>query len=139
MTQKLLLFTDGGSRGNPGPAGCGIFIADENMNPLKKGYRFLGETTNNIAEYTAIKIGIEKCIEMGATEIEVRADSKLAIEQLSGNFKIKNENLRRIFLEIQDILADWDGKITYIHIPREQNKEADRLSNVAMDKGMEKK
>ena len=82
----------------------------------------MGETTNNIAEYTAIKIGIEKCIEMGATEIEVRADSKLAIEQLSGNFKIKNENLRRIFLEIQDILADWDGQITYIHIPREQNK-----------------
>lgn len=94
----------------------------------------MGETTNNIAEYTAIKIGIEKCIEMGATEIEARADSKLAIEQLSGNFKIKNENLRRIFLEIQDILADWDGEITYIHIPREQNKEADRLSNVAMDK-----
>lgn len=139
MTQKLLLFTDGGSRGNPGPAGCGIFIADENMNPLKKWYRFLGETTNNIAEYTAIKIGIEKCIEMGATEIEARADSKLVIEQLSGNFKIKNENLRKIFLEIQEILADWNGKITYIHIPREQNKEADRLSNVAMDKWMEKK
>lgn len=88
---KLILFTDGGSRGNPGPAGCGIFIADENMNPLKRGYRYLGETTNNVAEYTAVKIGIEKCLEMGATEIVVRADSKLAIEQLSGNYKIKNE------------------------------------------------
>lgn len=88
---KLILFTDGGSRGNPGPAGCGIFIADEHMEPLKRGYRYLGETTNNVAEYTAMKIGIEKCIEMGATEIDLRADSKLAIEQLSGNYKIKNE------------------------------------------------
>lgn len=130
---KINLFTDGGSRGNPGPAGCGIFIADENMNPLKRGYRYLGETTNNVAEYTAVKIGLEKCLEMGATEIVVRADSKLAIEQLSGNYKIKNENLKKIFLEIQDILSDWQGKIEYIHIPREQNKEADRLSNVAMD------
>lgn len=72
---------------------------------------------------------------MGATEIVLRADSQLAIRQLSGEYKIKNENLREIFLEIQSILANWNGKITYIHIPREQNKEADRLSNVAMDKG----
>lgn len=96
----------------------------------------MGETTNNVAEYTAVKIGIEKCIEMGATEIELRADSKLAIEQLSGNFKIKNPGLKVIYNEIQDILAEWNGKISYFHIPREQNKEADRLSNVAMDEGM---
>lgn len=72
---------------------------------------------------------------MGATEIVLRADSQLAIRQLSGEYKIKNENLKKIFDEIQSILANWNGKITYIHIPREQNKEADRLSNVAMDKG----
>lgn len=72
---------------------------------------------------------------MGATEIVVRADSKLAIEQLSGNYKIKNENLKKIYNEIQSILSDWNGKITFLHIPREQNKEADRLSNVAMDSG----
>lgn len=131
---KLHLFTDGGSRGNPGPAGCGIFIADENMNPLKRGFRYLGDTTNNVAEYTAMQIGIEKCIEMGATEIILKADSKLAIEQLSGNYKIKNENLKKIYDEIQKILKKWGGKIEFIHIPREQNKEADRLSNVAMDK-----
>lgn len=131
---KLNLFTDGGSRGNPGPAGCGIFIADANFEPLRRGYRYLGEATNNIAEYTAVKIGIEKCLEMGATEIVVRADSQLAIRQLSGEYKIKNENLRQIYNEIQWLLADWEGKITYIHIPREENKEADRLSNVAMDK-----
>lgn len=132
---KLLLFTDGGSRGNPGPAGCGIYICDADGNPLKRGFRYLGETTNNVAEYTAMQIGIEKCVEMGATEIILNADSKLAIEQLSGNYKIKNENLKKIYNEIQKILANWSGKITFIHIPRELNKEADRLSNVAMDKG----
>lgn len=95
--KKLILFTDGGSRGNPGPAGCGIFITDENLIPIARGYRFLGVTTNNVAEYTAMKIGIEKCIEMSATEIDLRADSKLAVEQLSGRYKIKNEGLRRIF------------------------------------------
>ena len=93
----------------------------------------MGETTNNVAEYTAVKIGIEKCIEIGATEIELRADSKLAIEQLSGNYKIKNAGLKVIFDEIQQILLRWNGKISYIHVPREQNKEADRLSNLAMD------
>ncbi len=132
---KLILFTDGGSRGNPGPAWCGIFIADENENPLKKGYRYLGETTNNVAEYTAMQIGIEKCIEMGATEIDLRADSQLAIRQLSWEYKIKNEGLKAIYNEIQNILSAWWGKITYTHILREYNKEADRLSNVAMDKG----
>lgn len=104
---KLILFTDGGSRGNPGPAGCGIFVADENMNPLKRGYRYLGETTNNIAEYTAMQIGIEKCIELGATEIILRADSQLAIRQLSGEYKIKNENLKKIYDNIQQSLANW--------------------------------
>lgn len=97
----------------------------------------MGQTTNNVAEYTAMKIGIEKCIEMGATEIELRADSKLAIEQLSGNYKIKNEGLKQIYNEIQEILSHWPGKISYFHIPRELNKEADRLSNVAMDKSFE--
>lgn len=135
---KLNLFTDWGSRWNPWIAGCGIYITDENFEPLKKWYRFLGETTNNIAEYTAIKIWIEKCIELGATEIDLFADSELAIRQLSWEYKIKNENLKKIFIEIQEILANWNGKITFNHIPREKNKEADRLSNVAMDKGSEK-
>lgn len=135
MDKKLMLYTDGGSRGNPGKAGCGVYITDDQGTPLKKGYRFLGEATNNVAEYTAMKIGIEKCIEMGATEICLHADSKLAIEQLSGNYKIKNAGLKEIFDEIQNILSNWKGRISYTHIPREENTEADRLSNVAMDRG----
>lgn len=135
---KLLVYTDWGSRGNPGPAGCGIFITDAWWKVLWRGYRYLGETTNNVAEYTAVKIWIQKAIEFWATSIELRADSKLAIEQLSGNYKLKNEWLKKIYWEIQYILSDWKGSIEFIHIPREQNKEADRLSNVAMDKWIHK-
>jgi ribonuclease HI len=94
----------------------------------------LGETTNNVAEYTGVLLGIQRAIELGATEIELRADSKLAVEQLSGNYKVKNEGLKVLHAQIRGILSSWAGKIAFIHIPREKNKEADRLSNVAMDR-----
>ncbi len=100
---------------------------------MERRFKAIGIATNNIAEYTAALLGIRRAVELGATEIELRADSKLVIEQLSGNYKIKNAQLKEIFLQIQDILGKWEGKILFIHVPREQNKEADRLSNVAMD------
>lgn len=130
---KLLVYTDGGSRGNPGPAWCGVFIVDEHGESVEKRFKYIGEATNNIAEYTAAFLGISRAIDLGATEIELRADSKLVIEQLSGNYKIKNPELKKIFLEIQDRVGKWGGKISFTHIYREQNAEADRLSNVAMD------
>ncbi|MDD2891499.1 MAG: ribonuclease HI family protein [Candidatus Gracilibacteria bacterium] len=132
---KLLIYTDGGARFNPGPAGIGVFITDENGKPLERRHKYLGIATNNQAEYQGALHGIRRGIELGATEIELRMDSNLVIEQLSGNFKIKNPELKVIFGEIQDLLRNWNGKIEYIHIRREFNKEADRLSNVAMDEG----
>ncbi|MDD5377120.1 MAG: ribonuclease HI family protein [Candidatus Gracilibacteria bacterium] len=132
---KLLIYTDGGARFNPGPAGIGVFITDENGKPLERRHKYLGIATNNQAEYQGALHGIRRGIELGATEIELRMDSNLVIEQLSGNFKIKNPELKIIFQEIQEILKSWNGKIRYIHIRREFNKEADRLSNVAMDEG----
>ncbi|NDK19525.1 ribonuclease HI family protein [Candidatus Gracilibacteria bacterium] len=132
---KLLIYTDGGARFNPGPAGIGVFIADENGKPLERRHKYLGIATNNQAEYQGALHGIRRGIELGATEIELRMDSNLVIEQLSGNFKIKNPELKIIFSEIQELLRNWTGKIQYIHIRRELNKEADRLSNVAMDEG----
>ena len=104
------------------------------MNSIEKRFKYIGVATNNIAEYTAAFLGITRAIELGATEIELRADSQLVIEQLSGNYKIKNPELKKIFLEIQDAVGKWGGDIVFMHVPREQNKEADRLSNVAMDK-----
>ncbi|EKD30269.1 MAG: ribonuclease H [uncultured bacterium (gcode 4)] len=132
---KLKIYTDGGARNNPGPAGIGVFITDENGKPLERRHKYLGIATNNQAEYQGALHGIRRGIELGATEIELRMDSKLVVEQLSGNFKIKNPELKIIFREIQDLLEAWCGRIQHIHIRREHNGEADRLSNVAMDEG----
>lgn len=135
---KILVFTDGGSRGNPWPSGCGIFVTDEEGRPLEKRHKYIGHATNNIAEYTAALLGIRRAIELGATEIELRADSKLVIEQLAGRYKIKNLELKKLAAEIGDMIRPWWGKIEFIHVYREENTEADRLSNVAMDEGMKK-
>ena len=129
----VIVYTDGGSRGNPGISGCGVYIVSEDGIMLEKRFKYIGIATNNIAEYTAALLGISRAIELGATSIELRADSLLVIEQLSGNYKIKNAELKKIFLQIQEYIASWNGNIVYTHIPREKNKEADRLSNVAMD------
>lgn len=133
---KLFIYTDGWARNNPGPAGIGVFITDECGRKIEARYKYLWIATNNQAEYQGALHGIRRGIELGATEIELRMDSNLVIEQLSGNFKIKNPELKIIFSEIQELLQKWGGKIVYIHIRREFNKEADRLSNVAMDEGI---
>ena len=134
---KLLVYTDGWARGNPGPAGIGVYITDAKGKPLEKRHKYLGVATNNIAEYTGALLGIRRAIELGANEIELRMDSQLVVEQLSGNFKVKNPELKKIYIEIGAMIATWWGKISFIHIRREQNGEADRLSNVAMDEGTE--
>ena len=132
---KYIISTDGGSRGNPGPSGCGIFLCSQDGSVVERRYKAIGIATNNIAEYTAASLGITRAIELWATEIELRADSQLVIEQLKGNYKVKNPELKKIFMQIQDRVGKWWGKMHYIHIPRAENTEADRLSNVAMDEG----
>lgn len=132
---KLIVYTDGGSRGNPGIAWCGVFIRSLDGSITERRYKYLGIATNNIAEYTGGLLGIQRAIELGATEIELRADSKLMIEQLSGNYKVKNAELKKIYLQIHELLSNWEWKIIFTHVYREDNIEADRLSNVAMDEG----
>ena len=104
---KLIVYTDGGSRGNPGPSGCGVFITDAHGTPLERRHKFIGHATNNIAEYTAAMLGIKRAIELKAKEIELRADSQLLIEQLSGRYKIKNPELKKLAGEIGDALTSW--------------------------------
>lgn len=135
-TMKLIVYSDGGARGNPGPAGLGVFICTPDHCAVERRYKYLGETTNNVAEYSGAHLGIERAIALGATEIELRADSKLVIEQLKGNYKVKNPGLKEIHGNIQILLSNFTGSIEFVHVPREKNKEADRLSNVAMDEGM---
>ncbi len=133
---KLIVYSDGGSRGNPGPSGCGIFITDDNGVSKEKRHKYIWHATNNIAEYTAALLGISRAIDLWAASIDLRADSKLVIEQLAGRYKIKNPELKKIASEIRENIVAWWGDIIYTHVYREYNTEADRLSNVAMDEGM---
>ena len=130
---KLKVYTDGWSRGNPGESGIWVYITDE-QGLEEKRYKYLGIKTNNEAEYTAAFLGVKRCIELGATEIELYADSDLVIKQLSGIRKIKKDELKILHSEIKKLISECNIQIRYTWIPREQNKEADRLSNVAMDR-----
>ncbi|ATU05392.1 hypothetical protein BKN14_02980 [Candidatus Gracilibacteria bacterium HOT-871] len=130
---KLKVYTDGGSRGNPGSAGLGVFITDEFGKSLEKRYKSLGIKTNNEAEYLGAFYGIKRAIELGATELDLFMDSNLVINQLSGNWKIKKDELKTLNQDILKLISDNSLKISFNWIEREKNKEADRLSNIAMD------
>jgi ribonuclease HI len=130
---KLKVYTDWWARWNPGNAGIWVYIIDENWKELEKRYKNLWVKTNNEAEYLGAFHWIQRAIELWAKEIELYADSNLLISQLSGKWKIKKEELKEIYSKILWLLNESKVKINYFWIPREKNKEADRLSNVAMD------
>lgn len=135
---KLLkVYTDGGSRGNPGPSASGYVIMDIDNTVLVDEGVYLGVTTNNQAEYTALKLALEECLRLGAREIEIYMDSLLVINQMKGIFKVKNRDLWPIHQAIKD-LADKFGKVSYQHVPRELNKLADAAVNRALDKELTK-
>ena len=127
------MYTDGGARGNPGPAAIGVVFPD-----LKKEYgEQIGIATNNIAEYKAVIFGLKKAKrllkdECEKTEIEIRSDSELIVNQMKGEYKVKNENLKHLFVNAQNLLKNFEN-VKFIHIPRGKNKEADRMVNSALD------
>ena len=132
---KIFIHTDGASRGNPGLASYGFVIEDEENNVLYQEGKYIGITTNNFAEYKAVLEALKRVkILVGnqTFEIHLLADSKLAIEQLSGRYKIKSPHLKPLIKEIK-ALATSIGGILYRHVPREQNKIADHLANLALD------
>ncbi|MCY1141982.1 bifunctional RNase H/acid phosphatase [Actinoplanes sp. Pm04-4] len=129
---RLTVEADGGSRGNPGPAGYGSVVRDGDGQVLLERQGSLGFTTNNVAEYTGLIEGLKAAIELGATEVDVRMDSKLVVEQMSGRWQIKNAGLRPLAAEAAQLVARI-GKVSFEWIPRERNKAADALANRAMD------
>jgi ribonuclease HI len=131
---KLKIYTDGGARGNPGPAGCGVVIMDEKNKILATQKKYLGETTNNFAEYSAVLLALEQAKKLKASEVDMFLDSELAVKQLNREFKIKNEGLAKLFVKIYNLQHSFK-KVTFSHIPREMNQLADRLANQAMDVG----
>ena len=132
MNPKFLLYTDGAARGNPGPAGAGAFICTPAGEAVAEIAEYLGETTNNVAEYRALLAGLKRLVELGAVEVEIRADSELMVRQLSGRYRVKHPNLRPLFQEAVALLKKIP-KYSITHILRERNKETDRLANQAID------
>ena len=129
---KARLFTDGGARGNPGPAAYGFVIEAEDGTVLAAHGERIGVATNNVAEYRALIAGLDRAAELGLGEVEVVSDSELLVKQMSGVYRVKNDALRALSLEAARH-ARAVGKVTYTAVRREQNKLADKLVNDALD------
>lgn len=136
MGKLVKIFTDGGARGNPGPAGAGGVLYENNEDGdeivVAKIAKYLGTMTNNQAEYMALIYALEKAQKLGYNEIEINMDSELIIKQLKGEYKVKNAELSKLFLQARTLLGFFK-KSTYTHVKREKNFEADALVNKAID------
>lgn len=131
----VFIYADGGSRGNPGPSGCGVAIKNAQDNSVIAGFsQFLGIATNNVAEYSGLVLGLKEAQRLGYQHVEVRMDSELVVKQMLGVYKVKNENLKPLYFEAQKLSRSFNT-FKIAHVRREQNKEADRLANEAMDQG----
>ena len=131
MTDKVIIYTDGGCRHNPGPASIGVVIQDDKGNTLERISRYLGESTNNQAEYNAVIAGLEKAAGMGARKAEVRSDSQLIVEQANGRYQVKDRELKKLLKKVQEMRRSFE-RVDIVYIPREQNREADRLACEAL-------
>jgi ribonuclease HI len=134
ITEAIKIFSDGGARGNPGPAGIGAVLYDKNNKVLAEISEYLGVATNNQAEYKALIAALKKAKEFKIQTVECYLDSELVVRQLKREYKVKNKDLALLFLEVYNLSCDFKN-ISYHYISREKNKEADRLANLAMDKG----
>jgi ribonuclease HI len=130
--KRLTIHSDGACRGNPGPAGIGVSLRVEGEHEAREFYAYIGETTNNVAEYKALLLGLEEAEKLGATTVTALADSELLVRQLNGQYKVKAEGLRPLFLEASRRLRGFPS-VRVAHVPREENRDADRLANKAID------
>jgi len=135
---KFIVYTDGGARGNPGPSAIGVVIKNAKGQTLKEYGEYLGETTNNEAEYKAAIFALKKIKSLWGkekakkTEVQLFADSELLVKQLTGQYKVENTKIQQFFFELWNVKVDFK-KVSFTAIPREENKEADRLVNEALD------
>ncbi len=129
-TSKLTIYTDGASKGNPGPAGIGIVITTDNGSTVEEISEYIGEQTNNAAEYTALIKALTRAHELGATELNIYVDSELIERQLSGAYKVKSQNLRLLRDEVQRLMNRF-SKVSITHVSRYHNAQADKLAKQA--------
>ncbi len=130
--RRVTVYSDGAARGNPGPAGAGVRIEDARGRRVSEAARYLGEATNNVAEYRALILGLELARELGASEVELRADSELIIRQMTGEYRVRNVRLQELHRQAQALEQAFHS-VGYVHIRREHNRAADRLANLAID------
>lgn len=128
---RIIINTDGGSRGNPGPSGIGVVIHNEENKIIAKYKEYIGETTNNVAEYKALILGLTKVRDFECREILCRLDSELVVKQLNGEYKVKDGNLRILYEEVRSLT--FFKPVTFEHVRREYNGAADELVNQAID------
>lgn len=128
----ITAYVDGGARGNPGPAGYGVYIVDEAGTVLAELAEGIGVATNNVAEYHGLLAALRWAVDHGVTRLRVRGDSLLLVQQMRGVYRVKNAGLLPLYREARHLSARI-GDVTFEHIPREQNADADRLSNIGMD------
>lgn len=133
--EKLVIYSDGASRGNPGPAGIGIVICDEKGEVVKEYEEFIGTATNNVAEYRALIKALELASNFPISEVECFSDSELMIKQLNGDYAVKNPRLHGLFLQVREKEKHF-GMVSYIHVSREEAciRKADQLANRAIEK-----
>jgi ribonuclease HI len=134
----IIIYTDGGARGNPGPAGIGVVIEDSAEKTLKEFGEYMGDTTNNMAEYEALVRALKAAKELFGAElrekkVEVRMDSELVVRQLEGRYKVKDPNLKLQFAKVAQMRLEDVPNIIFVHIPRAKNARADKLVNEALD------
>jgi ribonuclease HI len=133
MKEKITINFDGGSRGNPGPAGIGVVLSAEDGMPLVTLGKFIGNATNNSAEYMALILGLREAQKLGATKILIRGDSELVIKQMRGEYRVKNPALKQLFDQAQTLVDGFES-VGFEHNLRHHNSLADRLANLAMDR-----
>ena len=128
----MVLYTDGASRGNPGPAGAGAMITDAEGATLAEKAVYLGETTNNQAEYQALLIGLEEAVKLAPARLTIRMDSELIVKQLNGEYRVRNRDLMPLHSRARELIGQL-AAVEVVHVPREENIDADRLANQAID------
>lgn len=129
---KMILYSDGGARGNPGPAAIGVYLHNPKKTYQKEYGVFIGHSTNNEAEYSALIKGLEFALDKGTTEIECKMDSEFVVKQLKGEYKIKNSRMKILWTKAKNLEKEFK-KVTYKYISRDKNKVADRLVNEVLE------
>lgn len=131
-SKSFYLYTDGGARGNPGPAGAGVVLLDDNKDVVLEVDKYLGPMTNNEAEYTALLLGLSYAKIKGVQQLQCMLDSELVVKQLNGEYKVKMAHLFELYTKVKELEKDFET-VRYSHVPRAENSHADKLVNKALD------